>query len=78
MKEIELKPILLEIENTSGDTIMRCEIDVNQNKIRVQNCSVADVDFVTDNVFDSNTRIRLQQDSEDGCDFSRVTHEYDI
>jgi hypothetical protein len=78
MKGTETPSFILEIENTHGDTLMRCEIDNKQRKIKTQNCSVADIDFVNDDTFDSDIKIRLQQDSEEVCNFSEALHEYEI
>jgi hypothetical protein len=51
------------IEDYNGNTIMAIEIDEKGNIVKMENCSIADIDG--DTIFDTNKELmRLQADEE--------------
>lgn len=70
-------PLLFEIENSMGDTTMRCEVDLKNGKIKTQNCTVADVENNYEEIFESNCKIRLQQNDE-YFNFSGIPNIFEI
>jgi hypothetical protein len=69
----KFKPLLFEIEKWNGDTIMCFEVDYKNGKLKTQNCTVSDVESNHEEIFESEYKIRVQQD-----DVSNIFDGYDI